>query len=83
LFDSSNFKGAVQNPDDDMVFLWTAVYQNISKIFHDLHAENYREFRNGNDENKRLLLCDGAEGLVRKAPLSFWSAREDFRGTYE
>jgi hypothetical protein len=63
-------KEAVQNPDKDMFFKWAAVYHNISKIFHDLHTENYREIGIWKDE-KTDFFCDISERPVRKADVVF------------
>jgi hypothetical protein len=49
-------KDTVQYTDQDMCFNLAAVYRNISKIFHDLHKENYRELESWKNEKRKALI---------------------------
>jgi hypothetical protein len=63
--DSAILKDAVNCPDEDTCFIWATVYHNISTILNDFKSDDYRESGNWTDNNKRPLLCELENGVVR------------------
>jgi hypothetical protein len=53
--DSAIVKDTAQFTDENMCFKLTAEYRSISKLFHDLHKEKYRDFGNWKDEKQKTF----------------------------